>query len=314
MRFPCISLPSTGMPLGSSALLKAQVSGPYGPLAVPPPKMTSHSRHVAGGHLRRGHGGEGSVVRVVSSVGSIEVRSRQVFTERDKIVLCWLGQQHGCSLDVLRAKLGKTNPDVGRAVSRWAARNQVRRWQEQGLVRVEHLLGSTWVTLSPKGLSKLGLDYPNWAMPVTKLAHTHAVSVVRLWHETTRPGSAETWVCERDLLAERSRHGNWHIGDAALVGDVQAGGTGTSPHWLIEVELHPKARTRYVTEVFERLRPTVTGLIYFVPPALLDRVQSDVAAAQQQARLGKAVRLSFRPLPTLDDVMNAMEGGDSNAQ
>lgn len=249
------------------------------------------------------------VLRGVKALVSNSSRSRTTFTTRDMDVLSWLGQQYGSSLEVLRAELGKTNPDVGRSLSRRGARNQVMRWEEQRLVRVEHLLGSTWVTLSPEGLRRLGLTYPPWALPVTRLNHVHAVNVVRLWFETSNDPAKRTWICERDLFAERGRSGTWHIGDAALSAEPGAVGTGAGPHWLVEVELTPKARGRYVSEVFESLRPTVEGLVYFVPPAHLERVRTDVSAAQSVASRGSTVRLTFRPLPGLDDVERRLNGG-----
>lgn len=241
-------------------------------------------------------------------------RSRRTLTTRDMVVLSGCGRQYAYSFRVLQAELGKTNPNVHGFLSRWGTRNQVGRWQEQRLVKVEHLLGQTWVTPSEEGRRRLGLPYPVWPMPLTRLAHVDAVNVVRLWREVTSPASEHVWVSERDLVAERGRDASWHIGDAALIqgasGADQGRGTGADEHWLVEVELTPKARARYVSEVFESLRPTVSGLVYFVPEPLLGRIRSDVTTAQREARHGHDVRLSFRSLPTLDDVERALIGGE----
>jgi hypothetical protein len=248
------------------------------------------------------------VVGVVATKSTAPNRS--VFTKRDKVVLCWLCHQYACSFEVLPIKLGKTNPDVGRSLSRWGTRNQVRRWELQGLVRTEHLLGQTWVTPTQQGLTRVGLDYPVWPMPVTRLAHVNSVNIVRLWHEITTGDDGQHWVSERELFAERGRHASWHIGDAAVVNAPAGVGTGSEPHWLVEVELTPKTVGRYVTEVFESLRPTVSGLVYFVPEPHLDRVRSLVTTAQQQARRGGDVSLTFRVLPSLADVVARLEGGE----
>ncbi|MGB3763657.1 MAG: hypothetical protein WA966_10560 [Ornithinimicrobium sp.] len=166
------------------------------------------------------------------------------------------------------------------------------------------------MTLSAAGLMKLGLSYPTWRLPVTRLAHVHQVNVVRLWQEASESAASQTWICERDLLVERGRLGQWHIGDAAVTQSDVAGPVSNEPHWLVEVELTPKTRSRYVSEVFESLHPSVRGLAYFCPPKLLERIQRDVTTAQGQARRGRDVRLTFRELPSLEDVDAACRDGE----
>jgi hypothetical protein len=215
------------------------------------------------------------------------------FTERDALALMWLGEQYGARLDVLGVLLGRLGGS-SEPLSRWGVRNQIERWKRSGLVRTERGLGETWVTPTRHGLDRVGLSYPTWAVPVTRLAHCHAVNVVRLWYEGTAVAAQSPWISERATYQERGKSARWHVPDG-VVRDPRSG-DGPVRHVAIEVELTHKGRRAYETEVFGNLRAGVESVSYFVPDeAFARRLTADVRDVL--ARQGSSTRFSVQLLP-----------------
>jgi hypothetical protein len=146
------------------------------------------------------------------------------------------------------------------------------------------MLGHTWVLPTRAGLRLAGLEFDPWEPAESRLAHHHAVALVRLAREPV-PGQGG-WVCERELWRRRGK-ASWHLADGALPAPVPAGWQGISEAWeLIEVELTQKARPRLVAAV--KTRPPHTARITYYMPAVLH-----AAMAAQLA--GVARELGGRP-------------------
>ena len=204
-----------------------------------------------------------------------------------------ISEQYGMTADHLAVWLARLNPEQKAALSESGVRKQIERWKSAGTVHCEQLLGRTWVTLTSRGQARVGSTYPVWAMPVTRLAHVHAVNAVRL---ALAADVRYRWVSERALLALR-QGGTWHIGDAALLdGD---GSPLDTPHRLVEVELTPKSRQRYSAEVLSRLSRNVTALDYYVAPHCFERVRDDLSAVIRERHPRLAVEVNVEPLPAL---------------
>lgn len=217
-------------------------------------------------------------------------------TERDAAALMWIAEQYGARLDVLAVLLGRLG---GRAepLSMSAVRNQVDRWRRMRLVTAERALGATWVTLTKAGLGRAGAEYPVWSAPAARLAHCHAVNVVRLAYEATDQAETRPWVCERDTWKERGEL-RWHVPDGVL---RDPAGDATDRTVAVEVELTLKTRRQYRSEVFGNLRKGTAVVWYYVPgPAFARRLEAHVAAAIEAERA--AVKWAVRPLPTLPGI------------
>lgn len=212
-------------------------------------------------------------------------------TARDVDALRWVGEQYGCTYAHAAVLLGR---HYGRGpVSASAVRQQVDRWQRGGLVSTQRPLNATWVTLTRRGYDLVGLTYPRWNIPVSRLAHCDAVNRVRLWYESDPARVAESgpWTSERAIFARRSLE-TWHVADGEL--SVPGSGSVTA----IEVELTIKApASRYVAEVFSRLRGDVDSVIYLCPPELRSQLKKRLAWAQQSAGVAASVHLAVRALP-----------------
>ncbi len=222
-------------------------------------------------------------------------------TDRDVRALRVMTEQYGFRLDELSVLLQNSAEDSG-PLSIWGVRQQVERWKRAGWVRSQVVLGSTWVTPTAIGMAQVGLRFPAWRMPATKLAHCHAVNVVRLWYEASpsRVAQQGNWLSERLMFRDRGND-DWHVPDAALVPSSGAG------VWAVEVELTPKHRRRYAEEVFSRLQSHVAGVLYLCPPALIERLRRDVTPAAQSLR--PDLQVFVRALPEVRGLSYGGHGG-----
>ena len=85
-------------------------------------------------------------------------------TDRDILALTWIGEQYAITFEQLRRLLGQHSTTATKAtLSVSATRNALQRWQQLGFIeqprklRAEH---SSYIWLSRKGLSQIGLPYP----------------------------------------------------------------------------------------------------------------------------------------------------------
>lgn len=237
--------------------------------------------------------------------GKVEVpkqrRNRgQEFTERDGAALGWIGEQYGATLDVLGVLLGRLG---GRSepLSKWGVRNQVDRWHRAGLVRSERVLGDTWVTPTAQGLDRVGLNLAPWAIPATRVRHSHAVNIVRLWYEGTWAAEHFPWTSERMTYRERGKGPMWHVPDGVIQDPSSADEGGPVRYIAVEVELTHKGRRAYETEVFGNLRAGVHRVNYFVSDqAFADRLGRDIRAVLEKQ--GSSTRYAIELLPQVPGV------------
>jgi hypothetical protein len=126
------------------------------------------------------------------------------------------------------------------------------------------LYGRSWVVPTAAGLAFAGLPYLPWRPAYGRLAHVHAVSVVRLALEAAAPGVV--WISERALERERRAQGaSWHRADGAVEVPAPADRPGLQRALhAIEVELTPKSRAD-LAEVFATLAGNTVAVTYFAP-------------------------------------------------
>jgi hypothetical protein len=124
-------------------------------------------------------------------------------THRDVAALGWVAEQYTVRADLLGLLLGRLSPEAPRTVHAWeyatgqraelpalsaaTVRYHLRRWLHAGWVTVQRALGRTWIVPTPRGLALAGIDYRLWGLVPSRLAHVHAVGLVRLAIEAANP-------------------------------------------------------------------------------------------------------------------------------
>jgi hypothetical protein len=214
--------------------------------------------------------------------------------------------------------LGRLSPERLRTVHRWqyaagewaelsalseaTVRYHLRRWHRARWVSVQRALGRTWIVPTPNGLALAGSDYRLWSLVPSRLAHIHAVALVRLAIEAANP-QAE-WLSERELARLRAQQrASWWLPDGGLVvADATVNGA-LPPLHTIEVELTPKHLAK-LQEVFEARYPGEVQTTYFTPPAHQDGLRRRLAVLEQatRARNEPWSRVTVVPLPALPGV------------
>jgi len=221
--------------------------------------------------------------------------ARPVLMARDAAALRFVGEQYAVQDDVLAVVLGRLSPATPQApgmLGPRTLRQRLARWQQAGWVERRRLLGHTWVLPTRAGLRLAGLEFDCWEPAESRLAHHHAVALVRLAREPL-PGQGG-WVCERELWRRRGR-ASWHMADGALPASVPAGWQGISEAWeLVEVELHQKARPRVLAALKTRA-PHTAHITYYVPAALHAAMSALLASAVRE--LGGRPHVQVQQLP-----------------
>jgi hypothetical protein len=224
-------------------------------------------------------------------------------TSRDLIALRWITEQYTAQLDVAAALLGRLSPVGARTPGQLGLRTlrqRLERWEQAGWSTRRRLLGHTWIVPTAAGIRLTGLDLDPWEPVGTRLAHHHAVAVVRLAREP-EPGSAG-WVCERELWRRRGR-ASWHLADGALPVEVpalwQERGI-VEAFELVEVELHQKARRRVVAAL-KTLPPGTRLVTYYTTPALHAALSNQLASVVRE--LGGSVQVRVELLPQIPGIV-----------
>jgi hypothetical protein len=221
--------------------------------------------------------------------------ARPVLTTRDGAALRFVGEHYTVRTDVLAVVLGRLSPAMPQAPGMLGVRTlrqRLGRWQEAGWVERRRMLGHTWVLPTRAGLRLAGLAFDCWEPAESRLAHHHAVALVRLAREAV-PGQGG-WVCERELWRRRGQ-ASWHLVDGALPAPVPAGWQGIDQAWeLVEVELHQKARPRLVAAVKTR-PPHTASITYYVPATLHRPLAAQLARIVRE--LGGRPEVRVEPLP-----------------
>jgi hypothetical protein len=224
------------------------------------------------------------------------------------VALRWIAEQYTARLDVTAVVLGRLSPaaprDAGRLGYR-TVRQRLERWEAAGWTARRRMLGHTWVLLTRAGLRLAGLALDPWTPALDRLAHHHAVAVVRLAREAV-PG-AGGWVCERELWRRRGR-ASWHIADGAMPAPVPAGWQGIDQAWeLVEVELTQKARPRLVAALKTRA-PHTARITYYAPAALHAALSAQLASVVRE--LGGRPGVVVEPLPQVPGLGYVPPAGD----
>jgi hypothetical protein len=180
-------------------------------------------------------------------------------TERDARMLEFVGSMYVVRDDLLPVVLGRLAPDPPPAgLSRRTVRGWVDRMERGGYLVHRRLLGRTWAVATAAGLHVAEVPGGPWQPSAWKLAHLHAVAVVRLELERAYPGAV--WESERAI---RSR---WH-GTGARVRYADGGLTlADGARVGVEVELSRKATARY-TGIVRDIDPAWQAIWWFCSPA-----------------------------------------------
>jgi hypothetical protein len=239
-------------------------------------------------------------------------------THRDVTALAWIAEQYAVRVDLLGLLLGRLSPELPRTVHAWeyatdqraklpalsaaTVRYHLRRWHRARWVSVQRALGRTWIVPTPKGLALAGVDYRPWSLVPSRLAHVHAVGLVRLAIEAADP-EAE-WVSERALARLRAtQRGGWWLPDGGLVVADAAVNGALPPLHTVEVELTPKHLAK-LGLVFEARYPGEVQTTYFTPPGHQDGLRRRLAVLEQatRARNEPWSRVTVVALPVLPGV------------
>jgi hypothetical protein len=239
-------------------------------------------------------------------------------TLRDVAALAWVAEQYAVRADTLGLLLGRLSPELPRTVHRWqyaagewaelpalsaaTVRYHLRRWLRARWVTVQRALGRTWIAPTQRGLVLAGADWRPWSLVPSRLAHVHAVGLVRLAIEAANPHTE--WVSERELTRLRAHtRASWWLPDGGLVVADAAGNGAYPPLHTIEVELTPKHLAK-LGQVFEARYPGEVQTTYFTPPTHQDGLRRRLAVLEQatRARNEPWSRVTVVPLPELPGV------------
>src|SRR5918997_817898 len=189
---------------------------------------------------------------------------------RDLELLSIVGEQYALSLPQLARLMGR---------SLHAARWLRSRWERAGWARGRAVLVGqpVFVWLTRRGQRVAGSEYALWRPNPGALAHTAAVTDVRLWVSQRHP-QAE-WVCERELAREAAATGvaaAAHRPDALVV----LGGR----ELPVEVELTHKRRARR-ERIMRELVARYGQAVYFAaegPRQQLEEIAETFAGSRVQ--------------------------------
>jgi hypothetical protein len=239
-------------------------------------------------------------------------------TARDATALRWLADQYAARADVLGLLLGRLSPEAPRTVRAWqygpgqwaqlptlaeaTVRYQLRRWLQARWVSAQRALGRTWIVPTQRGLALADADYRPWSLVPSRLAHLHAVGLVRLAIEAANPQAQ--WVSERELARLRAQQrASWWLPDGALPAGDDAPVGGPRPLHLLEVELTPKHLAR-LQQVFEDRYPGELQTTYFTPLAHQEGLLRRLAVLEEatRARNEPWSRVTVVPLPELPGI------------
>ncbi len=134
-----------------------------------------------------------------SDAGALQI------TDRDILALTWIGEQYAITFDQLRRLLGQhSTAAVKDTLSVSATRNALQRWHQLGFIEQPRKLRaghSSYIWLSRKGLSQIGLPYPYYEPKLSNLAHINTVNTVRLHIQANY-----VWIPRRTLRVAASRN------------------------------------------------------------------------------------------------------------
>ncbi len=216
-----------------------------------------------------------------SDYGSIQT------TERDIIILSWIGEQYAARLDHLQILAARNSEkaavqEAGK-VGYSGTKRLYRRWVKAGWVETRKVMAGEpqWVWLTHKGIQHMGLAQPHRELSVTKLLHVHPTNAVRLYIEQ-KLGHEAQWISERQLNREGTRK-HKHIAD----GEVIYRGTKIG----IEVERSRKSRQR-LERILRRLRMDYESVWYFAGDDCYATVKNAIASLPERENVFQLYRLA----------------------
>ena len=125
-------------------------------------------------------------------------------TLRDRILLCWSGEQLALRFDQAQYLMAKYSPNASEIqtpgmLSDSATRHRLRELEQAGLIVYEKILvkdpGSFWLTTA--GYRAAGLPFRMVKPKADDLDHIYWCTQVRLWLLLNRPEYAKVWRSER---------------------------------------------------------------------------------------------------------------------
>jgi hypothetical protein len=230
-------------------------------------------------------------------------------TSRDALALRWIAEQYTVRADVAAVVLGRLSPAEPREPGRVGlrtVRHHVARWERLQFCERRWLRGCCWIVPTRRGLAAAGVALPPYEPVAYRLAHTHAVAVVRLAVEASAPEAQ--WTSERLLRVERGdqRRGKdkeeqrpvWWLPDG-LVDDV-----------TVEVELSPKKLVDLKEAAASKQHARAKRRVYFAPVNRVDRLRMHLAGVAAEVRTARSawpwLETEVRPLPVLPGVSYGM--------
>jgi hypothetical protein len=224
---------------------------------------------------------------------------------RESDALAFTAEMHAVQLDQLAVVLGLTPEQASGVVS---------RWRNLGLAESARLgPGPAWVWVTQSGLAACGLPYPAGPPAPSRLAHTRAVTAVRLTLQATTAyrRARAAWRGERGIRAGRPGGFRGSVPDSELHWPRGAAVSWAGQCWAVQAEV-ARATAGDTAEVMRELlaragdgpapaavRPAGPGrperyarVLYLCSPAALPVV---LRARDAQGRAG--ARIEIRDLP-----------------
>lgn len=198
-----------------------------------------------------------------------------VVTQRDLLVVRWIGEQYAVPVDVFGELLARFVPaDAGTRASRFGkgepsraatlgtrerlGRRHVGRLETLDLLQRFRLRSGVWVAPTRSGLYRAGLAWETWEISDWQLGHIEAVARLRLHLEREYP--------DAEWISERAIRSHWHgkgarvrLADGGLSWP-EDGATG------VECERHVKKLDRYQGAVAD-CDPRWSEVWWFTPAA-----------------------------------------------
>lgn len=207
-------------------------------------------------------------------------RGHPRMTDRDLIVLKWIGEQYAIRVDHLQILLARFGKDLRIDDDRVALntmRSHLARWRKLGLVNYRKVLQSkpSMVWLTPTGLREMGLEFTYVEPSSHTFNHISACNQTRLLLESKWP--LGQWVSERYTRAGAAPLGGKNyirIVDAVFHLDDEVIG--------VEVELSNKGKERLAQSVALAADQYET-VWYFCAPSLNFSIQQAITTLPPSA-------------------------------